>query len=311
MANIIFAGTPEIAVPSLQALHRQGHNILCVLTQPDKAAGRGQHIHTSPIKQAAEALDLPIAQPVSLKDPAEQKTLIDLQADIMIVAAYGLMLPDNLINNIKRGAINIHMSLLPRWRGASPIQQAILAGDKETGVSIMQIVKALDAGDVYTQTTTAIQDNDTAGSLHDRLALLGATTLCQTLPDILQATTVPQKQDEKLVTWAPKISKADGRLDWNKSAIELARQIRAFNPWPVAHCLWANKSLRIWNATASGCNQSLPPGTIVADTSTLNIACGEGTLSIHQLQPAGKKIMSAQDFINGNKKNLLIDCSFT
>lgn len=295
--KIIFAGTPDFACPSLQALIDSPHEIVAVYTQPDRPKGRGQQVIASPIKLLAQQHNLPVFQPLNLKTenlPA---------ADVMIVAAYGLILPKRILDMPRYGCINVHASLLPRWRGASPIQQAILAGDKESGVTIMQMDIGLDNGDMLLQKKCAIGNDDTAQSLHDKIAELGATGLIDTLDLLEKSKLKPIKQDEALVTHAPKIQKSDAKINWRESAAEIERKIRGFNPWPIAFCEFKNQPLRIWQATALSEKAHKAPGTIEKHSKdALIVATGDGLLAIKKLQLAGGRPISAADFINAHKE---------
>ncbi len=300
--KIIFAGTPEFAVAALNALLEQGrHEIRAVYTQPDRPAGRGRRLKASPVKEVALAHGLPLYQPVSLKDPEQQRLLRDMGADLMVVVAYGLLLPRPVLEAPRMGCINIHASLLPRWRGAAPIQRAILAGDRETGVSIMQMEEGLDTGPVLYRMTTPIHPRDTAGTLHDRLAVLGAEALLNTLERITEGSVQPLPQDEAAATYAPKIEKREAILDWSASAEELDRRIRAFNPWPVAQTSLDGKTLRIWQAEPLAEAADRVPGTVIrAGKAGIDVATGEGVLRLQRLQSAGGKPLEAAAFLNGH-----------
>jgi methionyl-tRNA formyltransferase len=297
--KLIFAGTPEFAVPALAALIEAGHEIVLVLTQPDRPAGRGMKLKASPVKELALCHQLPVFQPETLKDAAHQAQLAAVGADAMIVAAYGLILPQAVLDMPRLGCLNIHASLLPRWRGAAPIQRAILAGDAETGVTIMQVVMALDAGAMLRKAAVPITEDDTAQTLHDRLAVLGAQLLVETLRDMQSAGWLAgEPQDEAAVTYAAKLAKAEAPLDWHRSATELARQIRAFNPFPVAQATFDGELWRIWFARAmprAGGN----PGEILSVDNGILVACGAGTLCIEELQRPGGKRLAAREFVAG------------
>jgi methionyl-tRNA formyltransferase len=294
--KLIFAGTPEFAVPALAALIAAGHEIVLVLTQPDRPAGRGMKLKASPVKELALQHRFPVYQPETLKTVQNQAPLAAVQADAMIVAAYGLILPAAVLDLPRHGCLNIHASLLPRWRGAAPIQRAILAGDAETGVTIMQVVLALDAGAMLRKAALPISEHDTAQSLHDGLAALGGRLMVETLADL--EAIVPQAQDEALVTYAEKLRKEEAPLDWHKTADELARQVRAFNPFPVAQTIFKGETWRVWMAYAVA--GSAAPGVVMDTAQGIVIGCGNGALRITELQKAGGKRMSARDFLAGN-----------
>ncbi len=300
--KIIFAGTPEFAAVALNALLEEGrHEIRAVYTQPDRPAGRGRKLRASPVKEMALAHGLPLRQPSTLKEPEQQRSLRELGADLMVVVAYGLLLPPPVLDAPRLGCINIHASLLPRWRGAAPIQRAILAGDRETGVSIMQMDEGLDTGPVLHRVATPIRPGDTAGTLHDRLASLGAQALLDTLDRIMEGSARPVPQEEAAATYAPKIEKQEAVLDWNASAEELDRRVRAFNPWPVAQTTWKGKVLRIWQAEPLAEMPDAPAGTVVrAGKEGIDVATGNGMLRITRLQGAGGKPLDAAAFLNGH-----------
>ncbi|MDD2768677.1 MAG: methionyl-tRNA formyltransferase [Methylococcus sp.] len=298
--NIVFAGTPEFAVPALRALIASGHAPCAVYTQPDRPAGRGRKLTASPVKQLAAECGIPVWQPESLKGPEELERLRGLEPDLMVVVAYGLILPSPVLAVPLLGCINIHASLLPRWRGAAPIQRAVLAGDPETGVTLMRIERRLDAGPMLGKRGCPIEPNDTAATLHERLASLGAEMLIDMLP-MLQGGDLPgEVQDESLVTYAEKIEKAEARINWQHAALDIERRVRAFNPWPVAETLLDGSVLRIWSAQAVGDAANAPPGSVVGAARSLDIACGQGILRIFELQPPGKRRMSAADFLNAH-----------
>ncbi|MDR2218993.1 MAG: methionyl-tRNA formyltransferase [Methylobacillus sp.] len=294
--KIIFAGTPDFAVPTLAALIEAGHEIVLVLTQPDRPAGRGMKLKASPVKELALRHHLRVWQPETLKTPQSREPFAGLDADVMVVAAYGLILPQAVLDIPKRGCYNVHASLLPRWRGAAPIQRALLAGDAETGVTIMEVVLALDAGRMLKKGAVAITENDTAQNLHDTLAALGGRLMVETLKELDRLQ--PEPQDETQVTYAEKLRKDEAPLNWNRSAAELSRQVRAFNPFPVAQTTLHGEVWRIWMASAAA--GSGAPGEIldVADDSIL-VACGEGALRVTELQKPGGKRLSARDFLAG------------
>ena len=297
--KIVFAGTPVFAVPSLRSLLSKGVEVPVVLTQPDRPAGRGRRLTQSSVKQEALAQGLVVCQPSSLESGA----LGDhggLKPDLLVVVAYGLLLPTWVLEWPRLGAINVHASLLPRWRGAAPIQHAVMAGDAETGVSIMEIDAGLDTGPVYGQRSAAIEPAESAGELHDRLAKLGAELLGNLLPGILCGDLSPVPQEQSKVTYAPKIEKQDAPLDWTLGAVELERRIRAFNPWPVAETMTMDgRRVRIWEAIAlkGACSKSV--GSVIAATKHgIDVATGEGALRILRLQSPGKKAMAAEEYVN-------------
>jgi methionyl-tRNA formyltransferase len=300
--RILFAGTPEFALPPLQALIDDGCDIVAVLTQPDRPAGRGKQLRASPVKQLALENKLNVLQPESLKDPDWQEKLISLQPDLMVVVAYGLMIPGRLLNQPSFGCWNIHASLLPRWRGAAPIQRAIEAGDEQTGVCIMQIEVTLDTGPVYQCLTTPIGPMDTAGSLHDRLAGLGARALRECIEKLSRGE-LPQAiaQDETKAVYARKLSKAEAEMDWNQAAEVLQRRVRAFNPWPVAWCEIGGQRLRIWKAEVVDNVADCKPGVLQTGVRSLIIGTAEKSLKILELQRAGGQRMTAEQFLNANK----------
>lgn len=297
--KITFAGTPEFAVPALEALIADGHNIVMVLTQPDRPAGRGMKLRASPIKQLALQNKLNVYQPASLKPENVQAEIAAVDCDVMIVAAYGLIIPTAVLNMPKQGCYNIHGSLLPRWRGAAPIHRAILAGDDETGVTIMEVVPKLDAGAMVSKGRVPILATDTTQSLHDAISHLGATLMAEAML-ALEATghLGAESQDEALVTYAHKLEKSESALDWRKTAIELSRQIRAFNPFPVATAQFRGETCRLWFANAV--EGKAPIGAIAALGSTIDVGCGEGLLQVSELQMPGARRQTAQQFIQGH-----------
>jgi methionyl-tRNA formyltransferase len=298
--RIIFAGTPEFAVPPLAMLLDGPHQIAAVYTQPDRPAGRGRKLSAGPVKQLAEQHGIPVFQPLSLKDPEEQERLRRLNPDLILVAAYGLILPKAVLDIPRLGCLNIHASLLPRWRGAAPIQRAILAGDEWTGVTIMRVEPRLDAGPMLHKKTCRIGDSETAGELHNRLSRLGAEAFAEILPALESGTLRAEPQDESLATYAAKLEKHEAPLDWSKPAIELERQVRAFNPWPVAETTYRGDTLRIWLAKALDEHVTAEPGTILDWNKTLDVAAGQGVLRLLEVQLPGSKRISAQDFLNAH-----------
>ncbi|MEW8499719.1 MAG: methionyl-tRNA formyltransferase [Candidatus Thiodiazotropha taylori] len=299
--KIIFAGTPDFAASALQALLTTEHHVVAVYTQPDRPAGRGRKVQFSPVKQLAVEHDLEVFQPKTLKDPQAQQILAQHQADLMVVVAYGLLLPQAVLDTPRLGCINIHASLLPRWRGAAPIQRAILAGDETSGVTIMQMEAGLDTGPMLSIRSTPIDAKETGGSLHDRLAELGSAALIEVLPGLSEGSVEAIPQDDSQANYASKLDKEEARIDWSQSAVQIDRQVRAFNPWPVAHCLYGDKVTRVWNSEVVSADGSASPGQVVATAKTgFDVATGEGVLRISQLQMPGKRAMSAGDFLNAH-----------
>jgi len=293
--RIAFAGTPEFAVPALTALAQAGHDVVGVWTQPDRPAGRGRKLSASPVKRRALDLGLRVYQPESLKSAEAQAQIKAVAPQLMVVAAYGLLLPPAMLTVPTYGCINIHASLLPRWRGAAPIQRAMLAGDPEIGVSIMQMQASLDTGPVYAMRKIPITADDTAGSLHDRLAQIGAELLLEVLAQL--PTFKPIPQDDALATYAAKLTRQEARLDWTRPAEELARAVRAYNPWPVAHTHWQGEPLRIWRACALATEASGKPGSIIETSRDgIDVLTGKGVLRVSELQAAGGRRMPAAEF---------------
>lgn len=306
--NIIFAGTPEFAAKSLQAIIEAGHKVTAVYTQPDRPAGRGKKIIKSDVKLVAETHSIEVYQPEKLTLADAQEELAALKPDLMIVAAYGLLLPKAVLDIPTYGCINIHASLLPRWRGAAPIQRAIQSGDEKTGITIMQMDEGLDTGDMLIKFETEISTEDTGGSLHDRLAELGAEAILSYL-EKLGANTLesPEPQDSTLANYAHKLSKQEALIDWNLSAAEIEKTVRAFNPWPVSFFEAKNEKeqdirVRVFEALAVSDSSSSRAGTILRkDKHGLVIKCADGALNIKKLQLPGSKAIDIQSFVNGGK----------
>ena len=298
--RVVFAGTPEFSVPCLEACRASGVEVVAVYTQPDRPAGRGRKLTPSPVKQAALAAGIPVEQPESLKSQAARDTLAAYRPDLMVVVAYGLILPRKVLALPRLGCWNVHASLLPRWRGAAPIQRAILAGDAESGVDLMQMEAGLDTGPVLLERRTPIDRADTGGSLHDRLSALGADVLADGLRRAVAGETLaPTPQPEAGVTYAHKLDKAEAKLDFQRDALALERQVRAFDPWPVAEGEIAGEPLRIWAAEAIARDHAAAPGSVLsAGRDGIEIACGSGALRVTALQRAGGKRIGATDYLN-------------
>ena len=302
--NIIFAGTPDFAAQHLQALLNSRHNVIAVYTQPDKPAGRGKKLQASPVKQLAEQHNIPLYQPKSLRQEAAQAELKALNADVMVVVAYGLILPKAVLDAPRLGCLNVHGSILPRWRGAAPIQRAIWAGDAQTGITIMQMDEGLDTGDMLHKVYCDILPTETSGDLYHKLAQLAPPALIDVLDHLENGKFSAEKQDDEQSNYADKLSKEEAKLDWALPAAQLERNIRAFNPWPMAYFSATDQeghpqTLKVYQAEVLP-HQKKPAGTILrADKSGIQVATADGVLNLLQLQPAGKKPMSAQDLLNG------------
>lgn len=300
--RIIFAGTPDFAAQHLNALLTSSHDVVGVLTQPDRPAGRGNKMTASPVKTLAEAHSIPVFQPNTLKSTAAQQDIDNLNADIMVVVAYGLILPEAVLALPRLGCINVHGSLLPQWRGAAPIQRACLAGDTETGVTIMQMDTGLDTGAMLHQVRCNITDQDTSASLYKKLGHLGSEALIHTLNGLSQGIIQAEKQDDNKATYAEKLSKQEARLDWQRPAVALNRAVRAFNPWPVSYFEIDGHPIKVWESHVIPEKHAHPSGTIVfADKTGIGIATSEGILVMTLLQPAGKKMMTAPDLLNSRR----------
>jgi len=304
--KIIFAGTPDFAVAPLQALYQE-HDIVAVFTQPDRKAGRGKKLTPPPVKVEAQKMNIPVFQPSSLK--GKQADIAALNADVMVVVAYGMLLPQAILDTPKQGCINIHASILPRWRGAAPIQRAIQAGDAETGVSIMQMELGLDTGPVFQVLKTAIANTDTSASLHDKLAVLGAQGIIETLAKLEKNPSLkPHQQDDQYSNYAKKITKQEAVIDWSNSAQQIDQQIRAFTPWPVCQTTHNGMRIRIWQAsfkkTATN-TSNVKIGAIIAVTEQhIEVQCGEGVLQLTTLQRDGSKPLPVREFCNGYPLNI-------
>ena len=307
--KIIFAGTPDFSVPPLQALIDSPHEVVAVYTQPDRPAGRGRKLSPGPVKVCAQEHGLTVMQPEKLKSSEEQQPLLDLKADLMVVVAYGIILPEAILNAPRLGCINIHASLLPRWRGAAPIQRAILAGDKETGITIMQMDIGLDTGDMLLKKSCAIEPDDTGSRLHDRLSMMGAEALMEALPGISSASLTGEKQDDTQANYASKLHKSEALIDWSQSASSIQQQVNAFNAWPVAQTPIDIKNngkpqmLRIWQAQALNDDKAktAKPGQVInCDKQGIYVATGDGVLRLLQIQMPGKKPMDALAFVNAH-----------
>jgi methionyl-tRNA formyltransferase len=299
--NIIFAGTPEFSVPALQALLDSRHPVVAVYTQPDRPAGRGRRTVESPVKQLAIQHQVPVYQPFSLKSAEAQAELAGLQPDLMVVVAYGLILPPAVLAAPGLGCVNLHASLLPRWRGAAPIQRAILAGDTETGVCLMQMEAGLDTGPVLACKSCEIAADDTGSRLHDKLAQQGAQLLSVNLDALERGELEPHPQDDTRASYAGKLQKSEARIDWSRPATDLARMVRAFNSWPVAETRYQGRQLRIWEAIPLPGVRTAPPGTVLSATRDgIDVACGDGCLRILRLQLPGARAVPAADFVNAH-----------
>jgi methionyl-tRNA formyltransferase len=301
--RIIFAGTPDFAARHLDALLSSGHQVVGVFTQPDRPAGRGKKLMPSPVKVLAEEHGLPVFQPASLRPQENQQLVADLNADVMVVVAYGLILPKAVLDMPRLGCLNVHGSLLPRWRGAAPIQRSLWAGDADTGVTIMQMDVGLDTGDMLYKLSCPITDEDTSATLYDKLAELGPKGLIDTLQQLADNRVQPEVQDEALVTYAEKLTKEEARLDWSLPAAQLERCIRAFNPWPMSWLEIDGQPVKVWQASVIAGPVNAAPGTIVeANKQGIQVATVEGILNLESVQPAGKKAMSAQDLLNSRRE---------
>lgn len=299
--RIIYAGTPDFAVPALHALLNSPHEVVAVYCQPDRPSGRGRKLVFGPVKQVAVNAGIAVEQPVSLKSAEEQAKLQAYQADVMIVAAYGLILPQTVLDTPKYGCLNIHGSLLPRWRGAAPIQRAIQVGDSETGVTIMQMAAGLDTGNMLYKVVCPITPTDGGQSIHDKLAQTGAAALLHTLDLLVAGQLTPEVQDDSLANYAHKLNKAEAQIDWQQSAQDIDRMIRAFDAYPTAFTLYKGEALRFFSSSiAHHSSHNAQPGTVLAESKAgIDIATGDGVLRIHSLQLPGGKRLSVPEFLNG------------
>lgn len=299
--RIVFAGTPEFAAEHLKALLDTPHQIVAVYTQPDRPAGRGQKLMPSPVKQLAAQHGLPVLQPPTLRNPEAQAELAALQPDLMVVVAYGLILPQAVLDIPRLGCINSHASLLPRWRGAAPIQRAVQAGDAESGVTVMQMEAGLDTGPMLLKVSTPISTEDTGGSLHDRLARLGPPAVVEAIAGLAAGTLKGEVQDDALATYAHKLSKDEAKLDWSRPAVELERAVRAFDPWPVCHTTLNGEPLKVW-AARLGEGQGEPGKILGASRDGLLVGCGEGSLLLTRVQLPGGKPLAFADLFNSRRE---------
>ena len=300
--KLIFAGTPDFAARHLAALLSSDHEVVAVYTQPDKPAGRGQKLTASPVKDLALAHDLPVYQPASLRNEEAQAELAALGADLMVVVAYGLILPKAVLDTPRLGCLNVHGSLLPRWRGAAPIQRSIWAGDAETGVTIMQMDVGLDTGAMIRKVSCTIASDETSASLYDKLAELGPQALVDTLDAMAAGDTTAEAQDDTLANYAQKLSKEEARIDWSMEAVAIERCIRAFNPWPISWFEVADQTIKVWQAEVIDSDHGQPVGTLLkADKQGIDVATGKGVLRLLTLQPPGKKAMSVPDLLNSRR----------
>lgn len=300
--KVVFAGTPDFAASVFSAILASSHQVIAAYTQPDRPSGRGRKLTASPVKQLALEQNIAVYQPVNFKQQDDIKALADLKPDIMVVVAYGLLLPQAVLDVPRLGCINVHASLLPRWRGAAPIQRAIAAGDQESGVTIMQMDAGLDTGDMLLKVSTPISDQDTGGSLHDRLADIGAQACVAALDQIAAGTIKGEAQDDNLANYAHKLSKEEGLLDWQDTATALHNKIRGLSPWPVAHTLLDGKTLRVHEARYVAETSAATPGSIIrSDKNGIVVAARDGCLALTKLQLPGGKALTAADLLNSKK----------
>ncbi len=304
MTELVFMGSPQFAVPTLEALARDHHTLVAVFTQPDKPAGRGQQLTPVPVKHWAAAHGVPVYQPRSFrKEPRAIETLRELKPDVIVVAAYGLILPQAVLDVPPLGCLNVHSSILPRHRGAAPITAAILAGDAETGITIMKMDAGLDTGPVLSMAREPIRPDDTTSSLSERLAYLGAQLMADTLPKYLHGEIVPQPQPSEGATYSPKIDKADAQIDWRRPAIEVERMVRAYTPWPVTQTMWHGQLIKVLKAQVKQEKGDGEIGQVVKlSDGSIGVVTGEGVLALQEIQLAGRKAMKAEDFVRGQPK---------
>ncbi|MCK6265646.1 methionyl-tRNA formyltransferase [Vibrio sp. ZSDE26] len=306
--RIVFAGTPDFAARHMAALLSSEHEVVAVYTQPDRPAGRGKKLTASPVKNIALEHDIPVYQPENFKSDEAKQQLADLNADLMVVVAYGLLLPQAVLDTPKLGCINVHGSILPRWRGAAPIQRSIWAGDKETGVTIMQMDIGLDTGDMLSIATLPIEADDTSASMYEKLAELGPKALIECVADIATGSAVAEKQDDDQANYAKKLSKEEARINWNDDASHIERCVRAFNPWPMSHFEAAENNIKVWQSRVDSESSDKAAGTILkANKTGIYIATGNGVLVLEQLQVPGKKAMSVQDILNSRASWFEVD----
>ena len=294
--KIIFAGTPQFAASALAALLKE-HQVVAVLTQPDRPTGRGMRLAASPVKQLALQHGLPVLQPATLKSEETQRIIAALEADVMVVAAYGLILPKTVLQLPRYGCLNIHASLLPRWRGAAPIQRAILAGDSETGITIMQMDEGLDTGDMLLRNVCPIAANDTGQTLHDKLAELGASSIVEALRKLQEHRLMPVRQDDEAACYAAKLVKSEAQIDWRRDALQIERAVRAYNPFPVCHTSINGVMIKVWQAGLCAEKQGEPAKVLAVDKHGITVACGKGALLLEALQRPGGKAQSAAQFL--------------
>lgn len=300
--TIGFAGTPAFGIPSLSAIHQSGHDLKAVYTQPDRPAGRGRKLQASAIKSWAVEHHIPVFQPLNFKDDSTVQTLAALNLDLLVVIAYGLILPTRVLTLPRLGCINVHASLLPRWRGASPIQQAILHGDKETGVTIMQMDKGMDTGDILTMVSMPISAQDTSTSLHDKLAHLSVSPLLETITALASLSAFPVIQNHAEATYAPKITKEEACIHWHENASAIDQKIRAYNPWPIAYTHLHDTTIRIHQAKKIESTHQTSPGTILSmNTEGIRVATGDGIIEIQTLQLPGARALSVADWLHANR----------